>query len=151
MPRFVILRHELPGPQRGGVHFDFMLEHDGILLTWALKEEPIVGRELHADRLANHRTVYLDYEGPVSNNRGSVSRWDSGKYELMGAKLDLNVPTEMVVRLHGQRLIGTARLWPTDVEFQRWRFIVSVCVSAEDVRCGSVEASRPENCPSGNS
>ena len=66
MPRFVILRHELPDPRRRGVHWDFMLEHAGVLRTWALAEEPAPNKPISAEALADHRLAYLNYEGPVS-------------------------------------------------------------------------------------
>jgi hypothetical protein len=117
MARFAILRHEMPGPQRGGVHWDFMLEQDGVLRTWALAEEPAVGREIAAEALGNHRLAYLDYEGPVSDNRGSVSRWDFGQYECQTETAD-----ELIVRLQGTRLNGTARLQRQPADQQFWIF-----------------------------
>ena len=71
MPRFVILTHDHPH-----LHWDFMLEADGVLKTWRLQDEPLPGRkfETPAEPLPDHRIAYLDYEGPVSNNRGIVTR-----------------------------------------------------------------------------
>ena len=76
MPHYVILTHDHPF-----LHWDFMLEQAGVLLTWRLLSEPAVGAEVRAERLADHRLAYLDYEGPVSGGRGSVVRWDYGTYE----------------------------------------------------------------------
>ena len=87
MPRYVILRHELP--QGHGLdaqrttHWDLMLECDGALRTWALAEEPELGSSSDAEALADHRIAYLAYEGPVSENRGFVTRRDAGHYELV--------------------------------------------------------------------
>jgi hypothetical protein len=118
MPRFVILRHELsPGLQRAPVHWDFMLQHGETLRTWALAEQPSAGVEIPADALADHRVTYLDYEGPVSDNRGSVSRWDYGQYEPL-----IETPEELIVQLHGVRLNGRARLRPETANSQRWIF-----------------------------
>jgi DNA polymerase Ligase (LigD) len=117
MPRFVILRHELTNPQRGNLHYDFMLEQHGVLRTWALAEEPSHGQEIIADALADHRLDYLEYEGPVSKNRGSVSRWDWGKYESL-----TDSAAVIVVQLSGQRLTGIVRLQARATEFQRWIF-----------------------------
>lgn len=87
MPRYVILRHELPEghglPEHRATHWDLMLECDGTLRTWALAEAPSLEASGDAEPLADHRLAYLDYEGPVSGNRGSVTRHDSGQYELL--------------------------------------------------------------------
>jgi DNA polymerase Ligase (LigD) len=120
MPRFVILRHEMPGGERQGVHWDLMLEQAGVLRTWALTEEPAAGKEIAADYLADHRLAYLEYEGPVSGDRGEVSRWDWGDYEPF-----VDSPDDVIVLLRGQRLNGTVRLVTTEQADQRWRFTFS--------------------------
>ena len=76
MPRFVILEHDHPI-----LHWDLMLEGDGVLQTWRLAHapEPLAGA-IEATALADHRVMYLDYEGPISGNRGNVKRWDAGEY-----------------------------------------------------------------------
>ncbi len=76
--RFVVLEHEW-----NGVHWDFMLERSGVLKTWAVDLPLEPGRELPARRLADHRIAYLDYEGPISGNRGRVRRIDAGTYETI--------------------------------------------------------------------
>lgn len=52
-----------------------------------------------------HRTLYLDYEGPVSGGRGRVRRWDDGDYELL-----TEGPGRMEFLLRGTRLKGRCRL-----------------------------------------
>lgn len=84
--RFVLLRHDWPEPHR-----DFILEWPGEqgqerLSTWALYPESPGEEAFSADRstagravpLAPHRADYLHYEGPVSGNRGQVSRECAG-------------------------------------------------------------------------
>jgi hypothetical protein len=117
MSRFVILRHEVSPNSDRSTHWDFMLERAGVLRTWALEGVPAAGREINADALADHRLAYLDYEGPISGDRGCVSRWDQGEYEVLTEH-----PDELTVRIAGQRLIGTASLRRTDAESQRWIF-----------------------------
>lgn len=82
--RFAVLRHETAG----GVHWDLMLESNGVLLTWSvpplfegMPDRAIPSFESPAVRLPDHRMVYLDFEGPVSRNRGEVRRIDAGTYE----------------------------------------------------------------------
>jgi len=100
MPRFVILTHDHPH-----LHWDFMLDVDGTLKTWRLETEPVPGEsfETVVERLPDHRLAYLDYEGPVSNNRGTVTRWDCGEYTTLA-----ETEQEWKVALQGERLQGTA-------------------------------------------
>lgn len=112
MPRFVILTHDHPF-----LHWDFLLEWGGVLRSWRLLELP---REspcaIFAEALPDHRRLYLDYEGPVSRNRGAVQRWDWGEYELLE-----DSPNGMRIRLSGQKVQGEAVLELHDQEC-RWVF-----------------------------
>jgi hypothetical protein len=101
MSRYVILQHETAG----GVHFDFMLEMGGVLKTWSLSQPPLQGVEIDAEALPDHRLAYLDYEGPISGDRGSVTRWDRGTYEV-----ECQSDTELIVQLKGEKLVGKAKL-----------------------------------------
>lgn len=83
MPRFVILHHELPPGHERGTHFDLMLEMGGVLRTWSLPELPEVGKVIQAEALPDHRLAFLEYEGPVSGNRGTVSRVEEGEYHAV--------------------------------------------------------------------
>ncbi len=74
MARYVLLHHDWPSE-----HYDLMIEVDGELHTWRLAAPPTAGEQL-IDRIANHRLEYLNYEGPVSNNRGQVKRIAKGEY-----------------------------------------------------------------------
>lgn len=76
MPRYVILRHDWPAP-----HFDLLLEAGGVLKAWRLSAEPVPGVWVPAEPNADHRPLYLDYEGPVSGGRGTVTRYAAGVYE----------------------------------------------------------------------
>jgi hypothetical protein len=114
MPRFVILRHENPHD----VHFDFMLEAGGVLKTWALTQPPEAGVEMPCEALADHRAAYLDYEGPISGGRGSVTRWDRGTYSVRRQS-----DAEWVVELAGERLAGKVTLRRESDDAKRWQFL----------------------------
>lgn len=98
MPRYVILAHDYPE-----LHWDLMLERGDVLRTWRLWATPTDGETVSAEAIADHRPMYLDYEGPVSNNRGTVARWDGGVYagdasknerveiDVRGGKLEGNI------------------------------------------------------------
>lgn len=102
--RFVILHHILPADAARRSHYDLMLEHDGVLLTWALSDPLEAGVALLAERLADHRLAYLDYEGEISGGRGSVTRWDRGTCHMEQVSAD-----EISARLEGNRITGRLR------------------------------------------
>ncbi len=83
MPRFVVLVHDHPI-----LHWDLMLEKEATLRTWRLEREPGEAGSIAVERLADHRLAYLDYEGPVSGNRGTVRRFDRGDYALIEETTD---------------------------------------------------------------
>ncbi|MHC4180744.1 MAG: DNA polymerase ligase N-terminal domain-containing protein [Planctomycetota bacterium] len=113
MPRFAVLRHESPR----GVHWDFLLEMGPVLKTWALPQPPESGVEMSCAALPDHRLTYLEYEGPVSGDRGSVARWDRGTY-----RVDRRSDRELVVELSGEKLSGRATLSRPAEQSGSWRF-----------------------------
>ena len=115
MPRFAILIHDHPF-----LHWDLLVEQTGVLRSWRLLEcpdrwllatSPII---LSAEAIPDHRLAYLDYEGPVSRERGSVQRWDGGNVEW----LEQSVRT-IQLKLEGKRLQGEMVLTPPD-DAQLW-------------------------------
>jgi len=91
VPRFVLLLHECPDERPRPTHCDLMLEAGDELQTWSLATLPCGwgglkgvkfadSNSVAAEQLADHRLAYLDYEGPVSGDRGSVKRLDFGTY-----------------------------------------------------------------------
>ena len=80
--RFTILEHS----QDERFHWDLLFETGEVLTTFALPQ-PLVETLLtdgkakgETERLPDHRTIYLDYQGPISNGRGSVTQIDTGLY-----------------------------------------------------------------------
>ncbi len=120
MLRYVVLRHEIPHSARAGVHWDLMLECDGVLRTWALALEPTANREITAESLPDHRLDYLEYEGPISGNRGEVRQWDQGQYEMQS-----DTENEIRLAIDGQQLAGTVSLRRQQDNHQRWIFFFS--------------------------
>ncbi len=100
MPRFAVLDHDWPHPHR-----DLLLEHDGVLRAWRLPPAFDLTSPVPAEPNFDHRLAYLDYEGPVSGDRGSVRRWDSGELVWEFVSDD-----DIRVRLEGMHLRGRFRL-----------------------------------------
>jgi hypothetical protein len=113
VPRYVILEHDHPE-----LHWDLMLESGDVLRTWRLPAPPQPGQALVATASFDHRRLYLDYEGPISGNRGRVVRWDGGV--LTWQEMEVN---HLVFRLLGHRLQGLATLDQTTPT--EWRFFLT--------------------------
>ena len=95
------------------LHFDFRLEHDGVLVSWAVPkgvpEDP--ARDHFARHTEDHPLAYAGFSGVIPRGEygaGTVSIWDHGTYELVKWK-----PGEVKVVLYGRRLSGGYTLYRT--------------------------------------
>lgn len=118
MGRTVLLRHDLPD---GSWHYDWLIaphpspEPRGLICfrVWERIDSDEV-RQFRAERLADHREMYLDYEGPVSGGRGTVTRVAEGK-----VKVEVEGDAELVVS--GE--LGRARgRWSGTASSGSWTF-----------------------------
>lgn len=73
--RFAVLAHDFPFR-----HWDLLLEAPQGCWTWRLLDPPETAGVIRAERIADHRPLYLDYEGPVSGDRGVVMQLDAGEF-----------------------------------------------------------------------
>ncbi len=117
-PIFVVQRHDARR-----LHYDFRLERDGALASWAVPKgiplEP--GTRALAVHVEDHPLEYATFEGEIPKGQygaGTVELWDTGTYELVEEKKDGG----LTVRLHGERLEGTWTLVPAhlDGKEQNW-------------------------------
>jgi len=113
MPRFVILEHDHPF-----LHWDFMLEAGDVLRTWRLAHVPEYDKASAATYLHEHRRLYLDYEGPLSGNRGSVRRWDTGVFHWLADEPDC-----ARLELAGDKVHGMAVLKRESAD--AWTFVLT--------------------------
>src|SRR5262252_838743 len=105
---FCVQRHDATR-----LHYDFRLEIDGVLKSWAVPKGPTLdpGMKHFAAHVEDHPIEYGDFEGniPAGNyGAGSVMLWDRGTFELLGG-----VPGEQQIargdlkfRLYGEKLKG---------------------------------------------
>jgi len=113
--RFVV--HEHHGRH---LHYDFRLEMNGVLRSWAVPKEP--SQKLGVRRLAvqveDHPLEYIDFEGTISEGQygaGTVRIWDWGTYTLEKAE-----PNELLFVLHGKKLQGPFALVRMENRAQDW-------------------------------
>ncbi len=79
---FVLLRHETPPGSNISSHWDLMIQDGDHLATWRLESDLFQTAQQSAERIDNHRLEYLTFEGPISNNRGSVRQVDQGEFRI---------------------------------------------------------------------
>jgi hypothetical protein len=102
--RFVILEHSGTAAYKPGIHWDLLCEEGNSLKAWEFSQ-PIAISPQRITALPPHRTFYLQYEGPISGERGSVRQIASGDYELLE-----DSPNAWTVRLSSSSLDGVLRL-----------------------------------------
>jgi hypothetical protein len=110
--RFAILHHTgVPQP-----HFDLMFETAAgeALATWRSPTWPIV-EPVEIERLEDHRRDYLDYQGPISNDRGEVKRVAGGAFHALSQSADRwEIQTDQGLRLTFTRQGDTSH-WLAEV------------------------------------
>jgi bifunctional non-homologous end joining protein LigD len=106
--RFCVQRHDATR-----LHYDFRLEIDGVLKSWAVPKGPSLdpGQRHLAAMVEDHPIEYGDFEGniPAGNyGGGSVMLWDRGTFDLLGdvPALDQIARGDLKFRLHGEKLNG---------------------------------------------
>lgn len=101
--RFVVQKHEVSHP-----HYDFRLEHEGVLKSWAVPKG--VPAEAGIKRLAvsveDHPVEYIKFCGRIPKGEygaGTVEIWDKGKWRPESGSLESG---GLKFRLAGKRLKG---------------------------------------------
>lgn len=105
--RFVVQKHAA-----SRLHYDFRLEVDGTLKSWAVpKGIPFKhGEKRLAVQVEDHPVSYIDFEGTIPKGQyggGTVMVWDTGRYEVdrEASKNDLR-GGKLHFKLNGRKLKG---------------------------------------------
>jgi len=118
-PRFVIQKHDA-----SRLHYDFRLEIDGVLCSWAVPKGPSLdpGEKRLAVRTEDHPVAYGGFEGTIPAGEyggGTVMLWDEGTFRPVGNPRDGLKKGDLKFELHGKRLRGSfvlARMRPRPKE-----------------------------------
>ena len=100
MPRFVIQLHDATT-----LHYDFRLEVDGVLRSWAVPKGPSTdpAEKRLAIQVPDHSLAHGDYEGP------RVEIWDRGTYRNLDDSISMAEALDAghaKFWLEGERLVG---------------------------------------------
>src|SRR3954454_18362378 len=95
------------------LHYDFRLELDGTLKSWAVPKGPSLDPrdKRMAVHVEDHPVSYGSFEGtipPKQYGAGTVLVWDRGTWEPVGDPRAGMASGKLVFRLHGEKLAG---LW----------------------------------------
>lgn len=107
--RFVIQRH-----RASRLHYDFRLEIEGVLVSWAVPKGPTLDPDQRrmAVHVEDHPIEYFDFEGVIPSKQygaGDVIVWDWGTWEPEAPTLDPRAAVEngeLKFELHGQKVSG---------------------------------------------
>lgn len=149
--RFVVQLHDA-----STLHFDFRLEAEGVLKSWAVRKGP--SADPSDKRLAmpteDHPLDYRDFEGvvpPGQYGSGTVIVWDQGTYTNMSEHDGEPVPVtealaegHMSFALHGKKLHGAYAL----TRFREGEDEAWLLVKRADRRRHSRRGHRPDPAPS---
>src|SRR5882724_11552736 len=104
--RFVVQKHDATR-----LHYDFRLELDGVLLSWAVTKGPSTNPadKRLAVHVEDHPLDYGGFEGTIPAGEyggGTVMLWDEGTWEPVGDPHEMLDKGDLKFVLHGKRMKG---------------------------------------------
>jgi len=150
--RYVIQKHAARN-----LHYDFRLEHEGVLWSWSVPKGPSLAptdRRL-AVRTEDHPLEYADFEGVIPHGEyggGTVMVWDTGTWQPEGDAADAMKKGRLTFELMGQKLHGRWHLVRTRLsggKRENWLLFKGRDDAADDA--ADVIADEPDSAASGRS
>lgn len=153
---FVIQKHDARR-----LHYDFRLEHDGVLWSWAVPKGPSLSPKDKrlAVRTEDHPVDYRDFEGNIPDGQyggGPVIVWDRGSWEPLGDPDEMMKKGRIHLRLDAEKLQGEYMLVRTaggrprdDGSGASWLLFKRSDEHAREGRKAEIVSLRPESVLTG--
>lgn len=143
------------------LHYDFRLELDGVLKSWAIPKGPCLdpGQKRLAVQVEDHPLDYGSFEGIIPANEyggGTVMLWDRGAWEPLGEPHQGYVEGRLKFRLLGEKLRGgwtLVRLKPPkgESENRNWLLVKEKDEESQPLRETDITETEPLSVASGQS
>ena len=109
-------------------HYDFRLEHEGVLVSWAVPKGPSLdpADKRLAVHVEDHPVDYIHFEGLIPEGNygaGAVVVWDRGRWEAVKDFNEGLASGKLLFDLHGYKLRGRFTLVKTKRSPKDWLLI----------------------------
>lgn len=145
--QFCIQKHDA-----SHLHYDFRLELDGTLKSWAIPKGPSLDPKVRrlAVHVEDHPLDYADFEGNIPEGHygaGDVIVWDRGVWEPEGDAHAAYTKGKLRFRLQGEKLCGVWNLFRTHLagKKEQWMLVKSHDAEARSEADYSIVEAQPDS------
>lgn len=145
--QFCIQKHDA-----SHLHYDFRLELDGTLKSWAIPKGPSLDPKVRrlAVHVEDHPLDYADFEGHIPEGHygaGDVIVWDRGVWEPEGDAREAYAKGKLRFRLQGEKLSGVWNLFRTHLagKKEQWMLVKSHDSQARSEADYSIVEAQPDS------